>query len=432
MITNSTPFPRKIWEKATAETRTAIDALTAPIRRQIFDEWVVVFDPATQEALKKTAADRTPLQRQLAQLAIKQIERKYGRITRRMTAVQKAHYESLQNTLATFDKLKPPTPPTAMAAGDVGPTVPATHRLSGGNPLKPRDEVAPAFLECLGPAEPQIKPLPNSSGRRSALAQWLTRPDHPLTARVFVNRLWQHYFGQALVATPNDFGAMGEAPTHPELLDFLATELVRNGWRAKAVHRLIVTSAAYRQSSQPTLNPTLTAALKTDPDDKLLWHARMRRRDAESLRDTALQVSGNLSLRMFGASSRPELPGELADNRYAWAADTRPEDRNRRSVYLISKRNLRLPLFAAFDAPDRLSSCPARAETVNAPQALALLNGPFFGPLPRRLPDHRPRRRSPRPRPSRLSHRLQPRTLRRRNGRVRRLPGPPVPPDRLA
>jgi hypothetical protein len=179
------------------------------------------------------------------------------------------------------------------------------------------------------------------------------------------------------VATPNDFGAMGEAPTHPVLLDFLATELVRDGWKLKAVHRLIVTSAVYRQASQPEQNLWASTAARVDPDNKLLWHARVKRREAEAIRDAALQVAGQLNPRMYGPSAQPEISPPLADDRYAWDPDPRPEDRNRRSIYVFARRNFTLPLFRAFDLPDRINSCPLRETTITAPQSLVMLNSQF-------------------------------------------------------
>ncbi|HTU93642.1 MAG TPA: DUF1553 domain-containing protein, partial [Gemmataceae bacterium] len=216
-----------------------------------------------------------------------------------------------------------------------------------------------------------------SARRRADLARWLCRPDHPLTGRVIVNRLWQHHLGAGIVATPNDFGDMGEDPTHPELLDYLATELVRQGWKLKAIHRLIVTSATYRQASSPSCNPKMDKALAADPGDKLLWHARVKRREAEAIRDAVLQASGQLNPRMGGPSNCPQLPAAVMESKYAWDPDQLPRDRNRRSIYVLAKRNFVYPLFAAFDQPDRINSCPVRPATITAPQALAMLNSEF-------------------------------------------------------
>jgi hypothetical protein len=368
------------WEEATRPLRTQIASLLDPIRKQVFEEALVVFDADTQAALRVPVEGRTPLQRQLTALANKQLERKYTRLSRRLSAPARKRCDECQKQLAAYDYLKPRPLPVAAVSEDAGPGAPPTYRLAGGNLLRPREEVRPAFPACLDSASPDIHPpacRPSSSGRRAALARWLTRPDHPLTARVIANRLCQHYLGHGLVGTPNDFGAMGEGATHPELLDWLASELVANGWHSKALHRLIVTSSTYRQASQPERNPAEAAAVKADPDDKLLWHARVKRLEAEAVRDVALQVAGQLNPRPFGPSAQPELPAPADRSFYAWDPDPRPEDRNRRSVYVLSCRNLAYPLFAAFDLPDRHTSCPARAETITAPQALAMLNSDF-------------------------------------------------------
>ncbi len=201
------------------------------------------------------------------------------------------------------------------------------------------------------------------------LAKWLTDPANPLTARVMVNRLWQHHFGRGIVASPSDFGVQGDAPTHPELLDWLAMEFVARGWSIKQMHRLMVTSATYRQGSQVT-----PAALKADPQNHLFSRMNRRRLDGESLRDAMLLAAGRLNLKMGGPSVFPELPAEMAVPRGGWPMTADPAERDRRSVYVFFKRNLRYPLFAAFDAPDGNETCARRHVSTNAPQALMLLN----------------------------------------------------------
>jgi hypothetical protein len=199
-----------------------------------------------------------------------------------------------------------------------------------------------------------------------------------------VNRLWQHHFGEGLVATPNDFGAQGAAPTHPELLDWLAVEFVEGGWRLKHLHRLMVTSAAYCQDSRvDPRDPRHARAWTADRGNQLLWHARRRRLEGEPLRDVMLVLSGELSPRMFGTSARPPLPAGVS--KYAWKPDARPQDQNRRSVYVFARRNMRYPLFDAFDLPDLHNSCARRTNTTTAPQALLLLNGDFTLERSRRL-----------------------------------------------
>jgi hypothetical protein len=280
--------------------------------------------------------------------------------------------------LAELGRLKaaaPPALPKARGLEETSPDAPPTFFLRRGDYAAKGDEVQPAFPEALGStgeAPSVIRPLAHSTGRRKALADWLARADHPLTARVLVNRLWLHHFGRGIVATPSDFGAMGEEPTHPELLDWLACELSARGWSLKSMHRLIATSATYRQSSQAD-----PAALAADPDNTLLWRHGRQRLDGEALRDSLLAVAGRLNLEQGGPPIFPELPQELTklSNKGAvWPVSERPGDRDRRSLYVFVRRNLRYPFFEAFDRPDTNASCPRRAVTTIAPQALTLLN----------------------------------------------------------
>jgi len=192
-----------------------------------------------------------------------------------------------------------------------------------------------------------------------------------------VNRIWEYHFGRGIVSTPNDFGRMGERPTHPELLDYLANEFVSSGYSVKHIHRLILLSNAYRQSSAV---PEKAAALEKDPENKLLWRFNRRRLEAEELRDAILAVAGNLNPEAGGPSIMVPIEKELVNALYKpsqWQVTPDPAQHNRRSVYLIAKRNLRLPFVEVFDAPDTLVSCPRRESSTHAPQALELLNGSF-------------------------------------------------------
>jgi hypothetical protein len=362
------------WEAATRELRQQSDNMVVGPQRAVFADVAATFDAETQLALRLPVEKRTPLQRQLAALAGKQTDRRVSRAYRRLPKAERAVYDDLQKKIAAFDALKPQALPVAMGVTDLDGEPPTTYRLGTGNYRKPHERVQPGFLSAVSLPLSAIRPqIAGNQLRRTDLARWLCRPDHPLTGRVIVNRLWQHHLGAGIVATPNDFGAQGDKPTHPELLDWLTTELVARGWRLKALHRLIVTSATYRQSSAPGQNRTANKALQADPEDKLLWHARIKRREAEAIRDAVLQASGQLNLRMYGPSNCPELPAALAD--YGWDPDKCVCDRNRRSIYVLAKRNFVYPLFAAFDSPDRVNSCPVRPATVTAPQALAMLNG---------------------------------------------------------
>jgi hypothetical protein len=368
-----------VWREATRTIRADIDALLDPVRKDLFAEVTAVFDPDTQAALRTAPANRTPLQQQLAVLAGKQLDRRYARAYRRLSPGQRTRLDQLEKRLASFAALAPQPLPTADSVSDAGPDAPVTCRLAGGNLQRPHEHLSPGFPHYVVGDHAEVHPhrTASSTGRRSALAQWLCRPDHPLTARVIANRLWQHHLGQGIVATPNDFGRMGAAPSDPQLLDFLATHLIEHSWSLKALHRLIVTSASYQQSSAPEHNPTQELATKKDPANRLLWHGRVKRREAESIRDVALQAAGRLNIRMHGPAAQPELPPALMESRYAWDPDACPEDRNRRSVYVLARRNLTYPLFGAFDSPDRHLSCPARAATITAPQALVMLNSAF-------------------------------------------------------
>ena len=213
-------------------------------------------------------------------------------------------------------------------------------------------------------------------GRRGRLAEWLAAPSHPLVARVMVNRVWQGHFGRGIVATPNNFGHQGAQPTHPELLDWLASEFVKQGWSVKAMHRLIMLSSTYRMSSLSDARN-----VRKDPENLYLWRANRRRLDAENLRDAVLAVAGTLNLKMGG---RPVLPPLSEEERLGmwdkddWPESLDPAEHNRRSVYVFAKRQFPYPMFKTFDAPDPATSCGRRAVTTVAPQALTLLNSDFM------------------------------------------------------
>lgn len=228
------------------------------------------------------------------------------------------------------------------------------------------------------------KPVPQAktTGRRLALAQWLASDANPLTARVMVNRIWQHHFGKGIVETPNDFGRMGAPPSHPELLDWLATEFVRQGWSVKAMHRLMLTSSTYQQAS----NFTNVVDEKKDPQNQLLWKMPLQRLEGEMIRDSILAVSGALNLKVGGPGVFPEVdpgliegsPKENALFLYQrWPVTKDGPELWRRSVYVTEKRTVTAPVMDLFDPPDVVSSCPKRNTTTVAPQALQLLNNKF-------------------------------------------------------
>jgi hypothetical protein len=281
----------------------------------------------------------------------------------------KARLDQLSETL------HPGELPQSLGMADLGAEAPPVFLLNRGNYDAPREKVEPGFLSVLDPSPAQVIPTsagsgsPGSTGRRTALANLIADPNNPLTARVMVNRIWHYHFGRGIVGTPSDFGTQGERPTHPELLDWLAGEFVRQGWSMKAMHRLVVTSRTYQQSSSHR-----PAAAAEDPDDKLLWRFPRQRLEAEVIRDSALAVAGLLNTQVYGPSIFPELPKGAANRGGNWKTSEKESDRNRRSVYVFVRRNNRYPLFEAFDAPDTLESCSRRNMTTTPLQALTMMN----------------------------------------------------------
>ncbi len=270
-------------------------------------------------------------------------------------------------------------PVLALAAAEGGPVPSDLFLHVRGNPAVPGERVDPGLPVCLnGPpieiAEAAVDA--KSSGRRRALAEWIASPSNPLTPRVIANRVWQFHFGRGIVRTPNDFGELGERPTHPELLDWLACELVARGWSLKEIHRLIVGSSAYRMASTAQ-----ELALERDPTNDLFWRFDLQRLGAEAVRDSALAVSGELNLELHGPSVFVPIPEEVLATssrpHEVWGASP-PDQAARRSIYIKVKRSLIEPVLARFDLADTDSSCAARFTTTQPGQALAMLNGAFF------------------------------------------------------
>ena len=286
---------------------------------------------------------------------------------------------------ALEDQLPPPLATIPATTNDFSKRTPIHVLRRGiwenkGEPVGPRP---PSILVASDLAE-----LPaDASNPRTQLAQWLTDPAHSLVPRVIVNRLWQQHFGTGIVRTANDFGLAGERPTHPQLLDWLARELIDRGWSLKTIHRRIVVSSTYRQSSaefgiRNAESGIPRSAFRTphlaDPDNRLLWRYNRRRLSAEELRDAMLVASGRINLQAGGPSVMTPVDAELVNLLYKpsqWQTPREASQNDRRSIYLIAKRNLRLPLMEAFDGPALLTSCARRDSSTHAPQALELLNG---------------------------------------------------------
>jgi mono/diheme cytochrome c family protein len=346
----------KAWEEKTADLRQKIADLERPYRDKAAEEAIEKFPPETQAIVRKPAGERTPLEEQLAALAWRQVEYEWDHLLNRMKSTDKDQWVALNKQLAAFDNLKPPTPTPAFCVTDLGPHAPPV-RIPKKESL---GEIAPGFLTLLDAKSAAIPPLnaPHSTtGRRAALARWLTAPENPLAARVIVNRVWQYHFGRGLVATTSDFGKLGEPPSHPELLDWLTRRFITDGWSFKKLHRLILTSATWQQSvlnpQSPIFNPQLV-----DPENRLLSHATTRRLEAEQIRDAILSVTGELDSTAGGPSVDPSQP--------------------RRTIYTKVRRNTHDPLLEVFDRPDAFSSVAQRNTTTTPTQSLLMINSPWM------------------------------------------------------
>ncbi len=289
--------------------------------------------------------------------------------------------DKLQAWQRELEKLKRERPwnQFALCVTEHGKEAPETFILGRGNPQSRGDKVEPTFLSAIGGGHYEPLSVPsreNSTGRRLVFANWATRPDHRLTSRVITNRIWQQHFGRGIVRSPNNFGQLGDAPTHPELLDWLAQELVRNGWRLKPLHILILLSNTYRQTSVGH-----DEGMAKDPGNDLFWRFNMRRLGAEELRDSVLAAGGRLNSKMYGPGVYIDLSAEVLAGQSqpgnGWG-NSPPEEQARRSIYVQVKRSLIPPLFASFDFPDTDTTCEARFITTQPAQALAMLNGEWI------------------------------------------------------
>ncbi len=359
------------WETKTKDLRAAMHALVAPIGKADADEYMNRFSEGTREAINTPAERRTSYQALLAFQGLPQVTYQDAALAKKLKPEQKKQFDLMAAQLKEFDALKP-HPPLAQTVIDNSTDAPKTFVLAGGSWSAPKEEVQPGFLSILDPTDAKIVPPAGfaSTGRRTALANWLADPKNPLTTRVIVNRIWQGHFGAGLVGTSSDFGIMGDRPTNPELLDYLTSSFVQNGWSIKKLHRAIMLSGVYQESSS-----SQTEAAAADPDNKLLWHYPRHRVEGEVLRDAMLMTSGRLNLKMGGPGVHPELPEGVNTAGYsAWATEKDEAEARRRSIYVFVKRVMTYPMFEAFDAPGSEESCPRRFSTVVPSQALTMMN----------------------------------------------------------
>ncbi len=347
-----------------------IQAIDSPYRAQLTQHKRMALEAHYRVALETPSEKRTLEQKKLVAETGPLLKVTWDEVLAALSANDRVKRAGLRARLHELEARMPAPNPAAWAIKTVG-DAPQTFVLKRGDPHRKTAAVGMSVPRVLN-GESQ------AFTTRLQLAEWLTDTKHPLTARVIVNRIWQSHFSRGIVATPNDFGTRGDRPTHPELLDWLATELIEKKWSLKEIHRLIVTSATYRQVS------TTEQGAKLDPENRLLWRMNRKRLDAEVIRDSLMAVTGQLNRQLGGASVRVPLEPEVYDLIFTedepdglWLVTPDPAQHTRRAIYLFNKRNVRLPLFEAFDQPDTLNTCSVRPVSTFAPQALIMMNGPF-------------------------------------------------------
>ena len=413
--------------------RDEVDAIETPYREELRAQMIRErFPENVQAAAFKPEAERTPGEQLLATQVLT-INPPRGQVAAALIPEDKARVDELSAEIAAVEDERPPTPamahivtdgdyrfapdgpgdqvigcPECRTPPDVDGTylyeegrpayqAPPNYFLIRGDPFSPGSPMSPGFLTAATYGDPPTEiPRPDgrTSGRRLALAEWIGSRDNPLTARVMANRIWHHHFGRGIVRTLDNLGRMGDTPTHPELLDWLAVEFMDRGWSIKEMHRLLMTSEAYRMASSFRHE----ASADADPENNLLWHYRGQRLEAEILRDAIMTVSGGIDLTVGGPAVFPHIPADIlfqSDGKGFWCGSppagrriTAPStglwceepDRPevwRRSVYVFRRRSLGFPFFDTFDLPDQNQTAAARNVSTVSTQALTLMNNPF-------------------------------------------------------
>lgn len=380
----STAEEREQYERAMATykarldpVKKEIDAIEKPYRERLQEAKKAKLAPEYRQALETPERERTEEQKRLAKDAKAQISVTWDEVVAALTPEDRERRAALRRRMHDIELEEPLPPPTAYAVQNTG-VAETTHILKVGDPKQKLEPIGPGLPTLFSPKDAGIPE--EVCGRRAALAQWLASSENPLSARVMVNRIWHLRMGTGLVATPNDFGLLGARPSNQKLLDWLAREFIERGWSVKAIDRLILTSSTYRQSAAYD-----AAKAAIDPDNRLYWRANRRRLDAENLRDVILSVSGQLNRRMGGPPVRVPIEKEVYDLIFTegepdnlWPLPRDVSETMRRSIYLLNKRTVRLPMLANFDQPDTMTSCPVRPVSTHALQALSLMNSSFI------------------------------------------------------
>ncbi len=344
----------KKWETASANVRQERDAIVAKAMAAAKEAQVKMFHPDFQKVYHKADKDCNAWELQQKLFVQRQVVIRQKSVPGKLKGDEKKNYAELTKELAKFDSTKPKDLPPVYAIRDTAESSPVVFITDSDN----KEPMTPGYLTILSPDDAKVTPPKNtahpSSGRRTAFANWLTRPDNQLSTRVIVNRLWYYHFGRGIVSSTNEFGKQGLPPTHPDLLDWMARNFTSNGWSMKKMHKLILTSATWRQAS---LVEASAMAAENDPGNFLLWRQSIRRLEAESIHDAMLASSQELD---------PAMGGEGV-----------PETKLRRTVYQKLMRNPRTLFLNTFDGPDGFNSCSSRDITTTAPQALMMLNNRF-------------------------------------------------------
>jgi len=365
------------YEAATRDVQAKMDAILQPVIDKLEDDRLSGFVPETRVSIMKKDEERNSYDRWIYHRNLWTMQ---GRTRNAVVRLKQKdpekylEYQELEADLKKFDKLKPKELGQLSTLTELGHSdSPPTYVLFKGIYDRKLEEVQPGVPALFSEYQPEIKPTATSSGRRTALANWVTDARNPLTARVFVNRVWGQYFGRAIVETVGDFGKMSAKPTHPELLDYLADSFVKDGhWSVKTLQKQILLSATYRQSSEHRED-----VAEKDGGNKLLAVFPRQRLDAEQIRDSLLQVAGLLDETVGGPPVYPPAPNfanQAGFNENTWKTSENLRDQNRRSVYIYVKRNNPYPLLDTFDWANPQSVHGKREVTTTAPQALALIN----------------------------------------------------------
>lgn len=369
-------FAKKAYDGRLDPVKRQLVELEKPYRDRLKAEKKAGLEPKLREALDTPESQRTDEQKVLAKNAKEQVDPTWDEVLALIPAPERERRTELRKQMHAIELAEPEPPRSAYGVVNME-KAPTAYILKIGDPHAKLGPVEPGLPRVLS-TDARFPDAP--SGRRAALAEWLASPDHPLTARVMVNRIWQFRTGTGLVATPNDFGTLGSRPSNQPLLDWLATEFVGHNWSVKSLDRMIVLSSFYRQSSRFN-----AANAKVDPDNKLYWRMNRRRLEGEAIRDGVLAVSGALNPRMGGRPVKVPIEKEVYDLIFSesepdnlWPLPPDKSEIDRRSIYLLNKRTVRLPMLANFDQPDAMTSCPVRPVSTHALQALSLMNSDFM------------------------------------------------------